>query len=155
MYGSHTPAPRNTTMSQSAAASAHRCTMLCLGQSLRCLSLTVGAAGRGVVSAPTRVVAISARGWWAGALRHMMPVQLSSSARLRAVERLQLNDTVADIRWPSSSGRRLKRIANLLDVHREPDAEVLVIVVDPCSRSRDLAEAAIETDAPTIALWLA
>ncbi len=107
------------------------------------------------VLSPTRVVAISARGRWAGALRHMMPVQLSSSARLRAVERLQLNDTVADIRWPSSSGRRLKRIAHLLDVHREPDAEVLVIVVDPCSRSRDLAEAAIGTDAPTIALWLA
>ena len=104
---------------------------------------------------PTRVVAISARGRWAGALRHMVRVRLSSSARVLAVEGLQLDDTVADIKWPGSSGRRLERIANLVDVHREPDAEVIVIVVDPCSRSCDLAEVATGTDAPTVALWLA
>jgi hypothetical protein len=105
---------------------------------------------------PSAVVAVSARRGWLGALRHIAPVGLSRTARDQAAQRLRTTGGVGSIRWPGASERRLRRLTKLAGVGLDPDATVTVIVSEPCSRSRDLAEiASIDPVGRTTVLWLA
>jgi hypothetical protein len=104
---------------------------------------------------PTTIVAVSARGRWLGALRHIAPVGLSRTAREEAAQRLQAAGAVGSMRWPGASGRRLARLKKLVEIHLDPAAATTVIVSEPCSRSRDLAETtAIDPVGTTTVLWV-
>ncbi len=105
---------------------------------------------------PSAVVAVSARRRWLGALRHIAPVGLSRTARDQAAQRLRATGSVGSIRWPGASDRRLRRLMKLVGVGLDPMATVTVIVSEPSSGSRDLAEiASIDPVGRTTVLWLA
>jgi hypothetical protein len=104
---------------------------------------------------PTTVVAVSARKRWLGVLRHIAPVSLSRTAKEDVAQRLRATGGVGSIQWPGASARRLTRIMKLVRVRSDPATTATVIVAEPCSRSRDLSEAALIDPVGTLTvLWL-
>ena len=105
--------------------------------------------------APTRVVAVSARRRWLGALRHIVPVSLSRPAMFDASQGVHSAGRVGSMRWPGASSRRLERLMDVVGLRIDPAATMNVIVAEPSSPSRELAEAAsMDTVGTTTFLWL-
>jgi hypothetical protein len=104
---------------------------------------------------PTKVVAVSARRRWLGALRHVAPVSLSRPAMFDASQGLHAAGRVGSMRWPGASSRRLERVMDVVGVRIDPAATMTVIVAEPASPSRELAEAAsFDPVGTTTLLWL-
>jgi hypothetical protein len=105
--------------------------------------------------APTTVIAVSARRRWLGALRHITPVGLSDAARKDVARRLGAGSIVGSMHWPGASRRRQVRLRKLVGIGLDPAATKILLVTEPCSRSRDLSEAAlVDPVGTTTVLWL-
>jgi hypothetical protein len=104
---------------------------------------------------PTRVVAVPARRRWLGALRHITPVSLSRPAMFDASQGLHSAGRIGSMRWPGGSSRRLERLMDVVGLRIDPAATMTVVVAEPASPSRELAEAAsIDPVGTTTVLWL-
>lgn len=105
--------------------------------------------------APNTVVAVSARRRWLGVLRHITPLGLSQSAKQDVARRLGAEGVVGSMKWPGASRRRQARLMKLVGIGLDPAAKEYLIVTEPCSRSRDLSQAALVDPVGTsTVLWL-
>jgi hypothetical protein len=107
------------------------------------------------ILAPNTVVGVSARRRWLGVLRHIAPVGLSEASRKEVAQRLDGGGIVGTMRWPGATRRRQARLMKLVGIALDPAVKKTLIVTEPCSRSRDLSQAAlIDPVGTTTVLWL-